>query len=435
MTRQAMSPVRGEGTPEERAMPSFADAHALIVGVANYRHTSRLPATVLNDASDVHDLLVDPAHGAYAPDRVQLLLDEQATRTAILEALRQLAGRATPESTVLFYVSGHGARSDNGDPRGAYLLPVDASLATDEQLANTAIDGPTLREAMRAIVARKVVMLFDCCHAAGIGDAKGALGVRVKSGLPDTYLDTLKAGRGRVVVASSRDDESSYVYPGARNSVFTEHLLAGLRGGVPAPAGLIRIFDLFDYLQPRVVEAQPNQHPIFKAELEDNFPVALAPAAAPPAKAAAPPAEPDAPFTHDLFVSYASADKAWVSGGFVPALVRAGVRVCVDYECFALGGLLIEDMERAVLRSRYTVAVLSPAYLASGFAQFESVLAEHLGLEERNRRYLGVLHKPCTPSLRVRARFWLDATAAADFDAVVARLAHEASARDGILRR
>jgi hypothetical protein len=41
--------------------------------------------------------------------------------------------------------------------------------------------------------------------------------------------------------------------------------------------GLIRVFDLFNYVAEHVAETAPGrQHPIFKAaDLEDNFPVAL----------------------------------------------------------------------------------------------------------------------------------------------------------------
>ena len=93
--------------------------------------------------------------------------------------------------------------------------------------------------------------------------------------LPESYYETLKSGRGRVILAASRSDEYSWVLPGASNSLFTQHLLAGLRGGAPGPGGVIRIFDLFDYVQRRVVADRSDQHPLFKAELEENFPVAL----------------------------------------------------------------------------------------------------------------------------------------------------------------
>jgi hypothetical protein len=56
------------------------------------------------------------------------------------------------------------------------------------------------------------------------------------------------------------------VVPVAENSLFTRHVLAGLQGSTPGPGGVVGSFDLFRCIQPWVTEAQPNQHPVFKAE-------------------------------------------------------------------------------------------------------------------------------------------------------------------------
>jgi metacaspase-1 len=86
------------------------------------------------------------------------------------------------------------------------------------------------------------------------------------------------SGIGRVVIASSRSSEYSIVFNGQRNSVFTTHALDGLRGkAFSRNDGLIRVFDLFNYISEQVRRSVPgDQHPIFKATaLEDNFPLAL----------------------------------------------------------------------------------------------------------------------------------------------------------------
>jgi len=256
-------------------MTKMEDAHALVIGIANYRHINKLPPTVLADAQAIHDLLIDPQHCGYDPDNVCLLQDEDATHDAIRRALNDLAARSDPDATVLIYLSSHGGRVASGSYAGEYLLPVDADYASGESLAHSAISGDAFTEALRAIPARKVVVIFDCCHAGGIGRPKDAAAPTLKAGFSEDYYDALKQGRGRAILASSRSSEVSWILPGAENSLFTQHLLAGLRGGIPSDHALIRIFDLFEYVQPRVTGDQPNQHPIFKAELEENFPVAL----------------------------------------------------------------------------------------------------------------------------------------------------------------
>jgi hypothetical protein len=115
---------------------------------------------------------------------------------------------------------------------------------------------------------------------------------------------------------------------------------------------------------------------------------------------------------YDVFISYRQQDPdgAWVRGVLVERLRDAGLRVFVDYESFRLGASLVLEMARGVEQSRYTLAVLSPAYLESNFTELESVLAEHLGLELSQRRLLIVRRAPCEPRLGLRARLWLDMT-------------------------
>jgi TIR domain/Caspase domain len=400
------------------------DAYALVIGIANYYHINKLPLTVLNDTRDIYNLLIDPQHCSYIRDNVQLLLDSQATQAAVRRALAELAWRSNQDSAVLFFISSHGGRLESGPYAGEYLLPVDTLYTSDQSLAQTAISSTEFTEALRVIPARKVVVMFDCCHSGGIGQPKDAKVPGLKT-LPESYYEALKAGRGRVILASSRSTEYSYVLPGAANSLFTQHLLAGLRGGAPGPGGVIRIFDLFHYLQPKVTSDQPNQHPIFKAEVEENFPIALhLGGKAPVAMPSAPPAD---EFVYHVFISYRQQepDKTWVRKTLRPALEAKGLRACIDHRDFRLGASLVLEMARAVEQSRYTLAILSPAYLTSNFAELENVLAEHLGLEKSQRHLLAVMREPCTPRLGVRARLWLDMAADEEFELNVERLVYE----------
>ncbi|ONH59073.1 hypothetical protein CcI49_18175 [Frankia sp. CcI49] len=134
---------------------------------------------------------------------------------------------------------------------------------------------------------------------------------------------------------------------------------------------------------------------------------------------------PDLPY--DVFVSYRHREPAlsWVRHRLVPGLRQRGLRVCLDVDSFRLGAPLVLEMERAVVESRCTLAVLTPAYLDGTFTELENVLAEHLGLETAQRRLIMVLREPCEPKLRLRARMWLDLTADDELEAGCDRLAGE----------
>jgi hypothetical protein len=132
-------------------------------------------------------------------------------------------------------------------------------------------------------------------------------------------------------------------------------------------------------------------------------------------------------FQWDAFISYRHQEpvRTWVRKMLVPALKTAGVRVFIDYQNFRLGEPILKEMARGVEQCRYTLAVLSPDYLESGFAELEPIMAEHLGLEMKERRLILALREPCRPRIDLRARLWLDMSSDGEFAENVARLAAE----------
>jgi Caspase domain/TIR domain len=364
-------------------MTGMDNAHALVIGIANYQHISGLPATVLNDAQEIYNLLIDPSMCGYQPGNVTLLRDQEATQAAIRQALADLSTRANADSTVFFYISSHGGRVETGPAAGEYLLPVDTDYASSEAVARTAIAGAEFTAALRAIPARKVLVAFDCCHSGGIGQPKAALAPAIKAGFSDSYYDQLKSGKGRVILASSRNDEYSWVLPGAPNSLFTQQLLAGLRGGIASEDGLIRIFELFEYIQPRITAAQQNQHPIFKGELEENFPITLYVGGKKGVVA-----KTEDGYKYDVYVSYSEKDPdaTWVWETLLPQFEQAGLKVAVSDDVAELGVARVVNIDRGMQQARRTLAVLSPSYMQNNMAQFESVLGQTMSVEEGRAR-------------------------------------------------
>jgi len=403
-------------------MPAFDNAHALVIGIAGYTNIRKLPK--VQDAEDLAAVLVDPALCGYDPKNVTVLLEQNATRERIRAGFEWLKGRCNADSTVLLSFSGHGGQITEGANQGQYLLPVETVYPWDDELARTAISGTELTEALRAIQARRLTVVLDCCHAGGIGEPRDLGSTEpVAIGLSDGYLNELKSGTGRVIISATRGTDPAYVRAGAKYGVFTGHFLAGLRGAARGEGGVIRILDLYTYVQEKVVADQPNQRPVLKVELEENYPIVRYRGGK--ASAPAPIERQEDGFNYDVFLSYSprDPDKTWVRKTLYPRLKAEGLRVCLDVVDFRLGAPVITEMERAVVESRYTTAVLTPAYLSSNFADFENVIAQHLGLEQSQRRFLGLLREPCMPRLGIRALYYLDMTDDDEFDLAIARLA------------
>lgn len=411
-------------TPVPLNRTMMSSSHALVVGIANYQKIKPLPETVLKDANDIYQLLISPEYCGYQPNNVQLLLDTEATQQNLLQAFAKLAKASNSNSTVFIYISSHGGQLKSSSYSGEYLLPVDTDFTSEALLAETAISGTQFTEALRAIPAQKLVVIFDCCHSGGIGQPKDIDAPELKTGLPERYYDVLKQGRGRVILASSRSSEQSYILPGAKNSLFTQYLLEGLQGGVIAPGGVIRILDLFSYLQPKVTQDFPNQHPILKAEIEENFPIALylgGKAATP-----LPTTLPQDDYAYDVFISYLDkdTDKTWVRKTLLPGLESQGLKVAIDTR-FPLGEPKITCMQKSVEQSRYTLVILSPRYVESTFEEFENLMAQHLGLEESQYRLIPIMREECTPRLGLRILYLLDMTDEDEFETNMERLVYQ----------
>jgi len=253
---------------------SFINAYAFLIGVGDYTHLrfANLPATV-RDAQITAAVLTDPARCGYSPNNVQVIIGEQATATNIRAALKSLAQSTNSQSTVFLYFSGHGGRAlENGTWR-AYLCPREAD---PDDLAHTAISGDEFSALLAAIPARKLLVMLDACHAAGSAELKAADGTVVwKAGLPDDYYEALSQGSGRVIIASSKEEQFSYAR--GELSLFTNHLVQALNGRAAVRGdGLIHVLDVFHYVNEAVQADEPKQVPILKVkDLDLNFPIAL----------------------------------------------------------------------------------------------------------------------------------------------------------------
>lgn len=133
-------------------------------------------------------------------------------------------------------------------------------------------------------------------------------------------------------------------------------------------------------------------------------------------------------YDYDAFVSYRRddpADGAWVEEVMVPRLEQLGLRLCLEHRDFRLAQPRIREMERAVARSRYTVAVLTPSYLDGGFEDLHALLSQHQSWETRVARFIPVMRRTCRPPLGARTTSLLDLRRDLEVGAGLHRLARE----------
>jgi Caspase domain len=245
----------------------FLSGHALIVGVGG-----NLPVTVM-DAKAIQSVLTNREQAAYPTGQVELLTGGGADRRAILDAFDRLAEnvKADPDATVFVYFSGHGGRIEEPGQAPQYFIVPHAY--DPARRAETAISGQEFSAKIEAIKARKLLVLLDCCHAAGVPSAKEGAEKFVQSPIPPELLNTLQRGSGRVIIASSYERE--YSYTGPEYSVFTACLLEALKGKAAVERdGFARVLDVLIYLFKQVPQRAPGpQHPFLNraSDMGDNF--------------------------------------------------------------------------------------------------------------------------------------------------------------------
>jgi len=112
-------------------------------------------------------------------------------------------------------------------------------------------------------------------------------------------------------------------------------------------------------------------------------------------------------YKYDVFISYSRADLAWVEGELLPRLEAAGISYNYQLQ-FELGRPQLEEIERAVIQSRKTLLALSPAYLASDWQQFDSILSGSYDLDKGQWRTVPAIVQPCKLPTRLRALVSID---------------------------
>ncbi len=141
-----------------------AATYALVTGVGNYddprNNLDCLPADLANMQRVLKALSVPSSN-------ITTLTDSQATAGAITRAFRdQLARKAGPGDTAIFYFSGHGTHvpdqnGDEEDGQDEVIVPYGINGAKPESY----ITDDQLADLIKEVKGAQVVVILDCCHS------------------------------------------------------------------------------------------------------------------------------------------------------------------------------------------------------------------------------------------------------------------------------
>lgn len=229
----------------------YTRSRALVIGIDQYAHTSPLEFAV-SDADEFRQTLIDSL--GFAADDITYLADETATRQAILRAFLRFAHEDidVDERLVVFY-AGHGHTRTGSRGEIGYLVPHDADMAD----FSTFIRWDEFTRNSELVRAKHILFIMDACYGGlALTRSIGPGGARF---LKDMMLrhsrQVLTAGKADEVVADSGG-------PLPNHSVFTGHLLEGMRGKAASEDGVITAAGLMAYVYNRVAtDKNSNQTP------------------------------------------------------------------------------------------------------------------------------------------------------------------------------
>ena len=207
----APAPARTQPAPGP-SFAGFSQRWAVVIGVSRYQDT-RIPALryASVDARSLYDWLTSPQGGRYAPARVNLLLDADATVRNIRGALFEWLGQALEEDIVIVYFAGHGSPQSPDHPENLFLLPYDAQY---DNIAPTGFPMWDIETALkRFIKAKRVVVIADACHAAGVGNSfdlarRAGRGIKVNP-ISAGIQNLSQVGEGVCVISASDEKQLS----------------------------------------------------------------------------------------------------------------------------------------------------------------------------------------------------------------------------------
>lgn len=272
--REVATPLLA-GAPAEReeVLRRVRKRLAVVVGVSAYAdETLGGGAHASEDARALGALFARPEAGGLIEGRdLTCLVDEQATRSAVLDAIAAVGFRAATTDEVVIYVAGLGAAlpaSDDaatdaalaalggaaalggGAPRSAPAVLLHDTRADD--LGRTALLLSDLGRALRQIRAERVLVVLDT----SFGASSGASRTLSLSGAEVRAVDLARAldlAPGHAAVLAARPDQPARVLPGAQTGLFGEVLRAAIGGAADRDAdGRVTAVEAFEHARAAV---------------------------------------------------------------------------------------------------------------------------------------------------------------------------------------
>ena len=201
--------------------------HVVAVGVSDYSRDNFKLQYAHADAKKISELFQRRAPALYSDVHVKLLTNEQATKSAIIKALKEAAEVARPQDTLVLFLAGHGTMVG----QRYYFIPhefqTNAETNLDEDVRRQGLPADVLGDFLMDGKALKRIMILDTCSSGGTVDL-----FQIASRDPFAFrgaIERLGRNNGIFMIAASAATQAAKESNELGHGVLSYALLAGLR--------------------------------------------------------------------------------------------------------------------------------------------------------------------------------------------------------------
>lgn len=239
---------------------THADRYALLVGVDEYAYgyDPGSLSSCVNDAFGMRRCLVDDST-RWLTEKVILLSNGDATKTAIRNAVGTLASTAVAGDVVVYFHSSHGGQNSGMD---TFICTYNANYEDYEFAADLALFADGV----------KIIVIIDTCYSGGMFKSLSmdsdliAPTWNFAQNTMDHYLATAKilstksgSLKSPAIGWITACDYHELSWAGKSYSLFTEKVIYGFVHGDTSTNGAVSFQELYDYAAPRVLIENPTQ--------------------------------------------------------------------------------------------------------------------------------------------------------------------------------
>lgn len=241
-------------TPLERPQ-----LHLVAVGVSRYAQETMNLKFAADDAQAIAKVFSERGPRLYGQGKVHVhpVLDLQATKPGIKQALDEVARQAKPQDTLVLFLAGHGTMLG----QRYYFIPSDFKQKAEkleDDVRQQGLPGDELDDALQAVPALKRVVIYDTCQSGGTmalsRTARDAFAFRGE-------LERMSRATGSFAIAATAATAKAHEVDELRHGVLTYALLAGAGAVSEGPLAkqtvapdkpVVEVRDWFSYAQDKV---------------------------------------------------------------------------------------------------------------------------------------------------------------------------------------